>query len=153
MKERRYKRRREGSDGKSGGRAERGDTGARWTEGGGGFGGKEAESLGGSQAALSISVAEQSGLPAPLAMKTFPSPPPSPAPHPSLTAASSSPPLPTSSSHSTSHTPTFIQICYSYKDFPAPCFTPMNPGHLSLCSDSYNTVTTSLCEVRVPYML
>lgn len=57
-------------------------------------GGKEAESLGGSQAALSISVAEQSGLPAPLAMKTFPSPPPSPAPHPSLTAASSSPPLP-----------------------------------------------------------
>lgn len=92
-----------------------------------GWGGKEAESLGGSQAALSISVAEQSGLPAPLAMKTFPSPPPSPAPHPSLTAASSSPPLPTSSSHSTSHTPTFIQICYSYKDFPAPCFTPMNP--------------------------
>lgn len=36
---------------------------------------KEAESLGGSQAALSISVAAQSGLPSPPAMKTFPPPP------------------------------------------------------------------------------
>lgn len=60
MKEGRDKRRREESDGESGGRGERGDTGARCTEGG-----KEAESLGGSQAALSVSVAAQSGLPFP----------------------------------------------------------------------------------------
>lgn len=112
MKEGRDKRRREESDGESGGGGERGDTGVRCT------GGKEAESLGGSQAALSVSVAAQSGLPSLWPRK--PSLLPRTTSHPDHTALLSfSVHFILESSH------TFIWICYSCKDFALDYFKPI----------------------------